>query len=168
MTEPGTKPPRLLCGRGSTSAAIAEPTASRLYWNGSPLLLLTTLGRRSGQNGRPRHLLRPDGDDYLIVAASQGGAPHPSELVPVTQVSNPQTVHTPSPNSSSRASIPGDRLPATMLEAPTVEHRQDTGLTTSLPDPPDRSSDPRGRCCPEALNPYSALMTPGSGPRPPV
>jgi deazaflavin-dependent oxidoreductase (nitroreductase family) len=47
-------------------------------WNGAPILLLTTLGRRSGQKRTSALIFGQDGDDYLIVA-SQGGAPtHPN------------------------------------------------------------------------------------------
>src|SRR5579863_3841000 len=47
-------------------------------WNGVPILLLTTTGRRSGQPRTSALIFGRDGDDYLVVA-SQGGAPtHPS------------------------------------------------------------------------------------------
>ena len=47
-------------------------------WNGRPTLLLTTRGRRSGENHTTPLIYGRDGDNYLLVA-SQGGAPkHPS------------------------------------------------------------------------------------------
>ncbi|MFJ3779728.1 nitroreductase family deazaflavin-dependent oxidoreductase [Streptomyces sp. NPDC090075] len=46
-------------------------------WNGVPTLLLTTTGRRSGQQRTTPLIFGRDGDDYLVVA-SKGGAPkHP-------------------------------------------------------------------------------------------
>jgi deazaflavin-dependent oxidoreductase (nitroreductase family) len=47
-------------------------------WNGVPILLLTTTGRKSGQPRTNPLIHGRDGDDYLVVA-SMGGAPtHPS------------------------------------------------------------------------------------------
>ena len=43
-------------------------------WNGVPTLLLTTLGRRSGQPRRQALIYGRDGDTYIVVA-SKGGAP---------------------------------------------------------------------------------------------
>jgi deazaflavin-dependent oxidoreductase (nitroreductase family) len=46
-------------------------------WNGVPILLLTTTGRKSGQARTNALIFGRDGDDYLVVA-SMGGAPtHP-------------------------------------------------------------------------------------------
>jgi len=46
-------------------------------WNGVPILLLTTTGRKSGQPRTTPLIYARDGDDYLVVA-SMGGAPrHP-------------------------------------------------------------------------------------------
>lgn len=47
-------------------------------WNGVTTLLLTTIGRRSGQARTNALIFGRDGDDYLVIA-SMGGAPkHPS------------------------------------------------------------------------------------------
>lgn len=47
-------------------------------WNGVPILLLTTTGRKSGQPRTQALIYGRDGDDYLVVA-SMGGAPmHPA------------------------------------------------------------------------------------------
>jgi deazaflavin-dependent oxidoreductase (nitroreductase family) len=47
-------------------------------WNGVPILLLTTTGRKSGEPRTTPLIFARDGDDYLVVA-SQGGAPtHPN------------------------------------------------------------------------------------------
>lgn len=54
---------------------------------GVPTLLLTTIGRKSGQARRTALIYGQDGDDYVIVA-SQGGAPqHPNWYLNLT--SNP-------------------------------------------------------------------------------
>jgi deazaflavin-dependent oxidoreductase (nitroreductase family) len=46
-------------------------------WNGVPILLLTTTGRKSGRPRTTPLIYGRDGDDYLVVA-SMGGAPqHP-------------------------------------------------------------------------------------------
>jgi deazaflavin-dependent oxidoreductase (nitroreductase family) len=47
-------------------------------WNGVPILLLTTTGRKSGEARTTPLIFARDGADYLVVA-SQGGAPtHPN------------------------------------------------------------------------------------------
>lgn len=47
-------------------------------WNGVPTLLLSTIGRHSGEVRTSALIFARDGDDYLIVA-SYGGAPrHPA------------------------------------------------------------------------------------------
>jgi deazaflavin-dependent oxidoreductase (nitroreductase family) len=45
-------------------------------WKGTTTLLLTTTGRRSGEQRTTPLIYQPYGDDYLIVA-SKGGAPEP-------------------------------------------------------------------------------------------
>jgi deazaflavin-dependent oxidoreductase (nitroreductase family) len=45
-------------------------------WKGTTTLLLTTTGRKSGQQHTTPLIYQPYGDDYLIVA-SKGGAPKP-------------------------------------------------------------------------------------------
>jgi len=46
-------------------------------WKGVPTLLLTTLGRRSGQPRRLALIYGQDGDRYVIVASKGGAAQHP-------------------------------------------------------------------------------------------
>jgi deazaflavin-dependent oxidoreductase (nitroreductase family) len=47
-------------------------------WNGAPILLLTTTGRKTGEARTSALIFGRDGDDLLLVA-SQGGAPtHPN------------------------------------------------------------------------------------------
>ena len=80
-----------------------EPTASPAQWvadqarlyeesggtegttlQGSPCLLLDTLGRRSGQWRRTVLLYGRDGEDYLIVASQGGADQHPSWYLNLT------------------------------------------------------------------------------------
>lgn len=54
-------------------------------WRGVPTLLLTTLGRKSGEWRRTALIYGQDGDRYLIVA-SYGGAPkHPAWYLNLTE-----------------------------------------------------------------------------------
>ena len=47
-------------------------------WNGVPILLLTTTGRRSGQPRTSALIFGQDGQDYLVVASTGGAPRHPS------------------------------------------------------------------------------------------
>jgi len=48
------------------------------HWRGAPILLLTTVGRTSGQERTTPLIFRSDGERWILVA-SRGGAPdHPS------------------------------------------------------------------------------------------
>jgi deazaflavin-dependent oxidoreductase (nitroreductase family) len=51
---------------------VATDGAEGQFWQGVPTLLLTTIGRRTGQARRTPLIYGRDGDDYLIVA-SYGG-----------------------------------------------------------------------------------------------
>lgn len=68
-----------LFGREHVERYLATDGAEGHDWrNGAPVLILTTTGRRTGQE-RPTPLIYGrDGDDYLIVA-SKGGAPEPPD-----------------------------------------------------------------------------------------
>jgi deazaflavin-dependent oxidoreductase (nitroreductase family) len=46
-------------------------------WQGTTALLLTTTGRRSGQERTMPLIYQPDGDRYVIVASKGGWADHP-------------------------------------------------------------------------------------------
>ena len=46
-------------------------------WNGAPTLLLTTVGRESGQPFTTPLVYGKNGDDYVLVAASRGSVRHP-------------------------------------------------------------------------------------------
>ncbi|HEY3288972.1 MAG TPA: nitroreductase family deazaflavin-dependent oxidoreductase [Anaerolineae bacterium] len=45
--------------------------------NGRPLLLLTTLGARSGQPHTTPVMTFPDGDRYIVIASNAGAPKHP-------------------------------------------------------------------------------------------
>ncbi len=47
-------------------------------FNGTPTLLLTTLGRKSGLPRRLALIYGQDGDDYLVVASNGGSQTHPA------------------------------------------------------------------------------------------
>jgi len=47
-------------------------------WNGVPALLLTTTGRKSGEQRTSALIFGRDGDDYLVVASMGGMPQHPS------------------------------------------------------------------------------------------
>ncbi len=46
-------------------------------WRGAPTLILTTLGRRSGQPRRLALIYGQDGDRYVVVASKGGADQHP-------------------------------------------------------------------------------------------
>jgi deazaflavin-dependent oxidoreductase (nitroreductase family) len=92
-------------------------------WQGAPTLILTTIGRRSGQP-RPHALIYGrDGDDYLVVA-SKGGAPtHPAWYLNLE--ANPEV----------EIQVKGDRMRAHARTA-TPEERQKLWpiMTSEWPD----------------------------------
>jgi deazaflavin-dependent oxidoreductase (nitroreductase family) len=78
MTEKKYTTPDLTMVGADHVAAYRESAGEVGYlWNGVPTLLLTTIGRRSGEPRTSALIFTRDGDDYLVVA-SMGGAPvHP-------------------------------------------------------------------------------------------
>jgi deazaflavin-dependent oxidoreductase (nitroreductase family) len=53
-------------------------------WNGAPILLLTTKGRKSGEERTIPIIFSRDGDNYVLIA-SKGGAPtHPAWFLNLT------------------------------------------------------------------------------------
>lgn len=47
-------------------------------WHGAPTLLLTTVGRKSGERRRTALIYGRDGDDYVIVGSYGGADRHPA------------------------------------------------------------------------------------------
>jgi deazaflavin-dependent oxidoreductase (nitroreductase family) len=57
---------------------VATNGADGHLWNGAPTLLLTTLGRRSGQARRTPLIYGRDGANYVVVASAGGSPTHPA------------------------------------------------------------------------------------------
>lgn len=74
-------------------------------WNGAPILLLTTTGRKSGQARTSALIFGRNGDDLLLVA-SQGGAP-----------THPNWYHNLTANPDVEVQVEGDVFPATARTA---------------------------------------------------
>jgi deazaflavin-dependent oxidoreductase (nitroreductase family) len=74
-------------------------------WNGVPILLLTTTGRRSGLPRTTPLIFARDGDDYLVVA-SLGGAPH-----------HPNWYHNLLANPQAEIQVKAERIPVTARTA---------------------------------------------------
>ncbi|KPM52258.1 nitroreductase [Frankia sp. R43] len=75
MSEAGYRPPDLALVGAEHVARYRETGGEVGYeWNGVPTLLLTTVGRRSGQPRTSALIFGRDGADYLVVA-SKGGSP---------------------------------------------------------------------------------------------
>lgn len=73
-----TQPDLTLLGEDHIRAYRDSGGEVGYLWNGVPTLLLTTTGRRTGQQRTSALIFGRDGDDYLVVA-SMGGAPmHPA------------------------------------------------------------------------------------------
>jgi deazaflavin-dependent oxidoreductase (nitroreductase family) len=74
-------------------------------WNGAPILLLTTTGRKSGVPRTSALIFGRDGDDLLLVA-SQGGAP-----------THPNWYHNLTANPDVEIQVQGDVFPASARTA---------------------------------------------------
>ena len=101
MSEPGYRPPDITL-LGDEHVRRYEETAGEVghEWNGATCLVLTTKGRKTGQDRKFALIYARDGDDYLVVA-SKGGAPtHPGWYLNVE--ANPAVT----------VQVRGDRFPA--------------------------------------------------------
>src|SRR5215207_8888681 len=75
MSEPGyVQPDYSLLGEEHVRRYQETDGEVGHLWNGAPILLLTTTGRRSGRLRTTPLIFGRDGDDHLVVA-SMGGAP---------------------------------------------------------------------------------------------
>jgi deazaflavin-dependent oxidoreductase (nitroreductase family) len=75
VSEPGYQPPDIsLLGEEHVRQYQATNGEVGYLWNGVPILLLSTTGRRSGQPRTTPRIFGRDADDYLVIA-SLGGAP---------------------------------------------------------------------------------------------
>jgi len=59
-------------------AYVASGGADGHIWHGAPTLLVTTVGRRTGQQRRTALIYGRDGEDYLVVASNGGSRRHPA------------------------------------------------------------------------------------------
>lgn len=79
MSETGYTAPDLSL-RGAEHIARYRETDGEVgyLWNGVPTLLLTTVGRQSGEKRTSALIFARDGDDYLVVASTGGAPKHPA------------------------------------------------------------------------------------------
>lgn len=89
-------------------------------WNGVPILILTTRGRRTGQPRKSALIYGRDGDDPVIIA-SQGGAP-----------THPNWYHNLSADPEVEVQIGAARFPATARTAAGDERDRLWSLMTSI------------------------------------
>lgn len=79
MNEPGYRPPDLSLVGASHVAQYQETGGAVGYeWNGVPILLLTTTGRKTGLPRTSALIYGRDGTDYMVVASTGGAPKHPS------------------------------------------------------------------------------------------
>lgn len=79
-------------------------------FNGTPTLLLTTLGRKSGLPRRLALIYGRDGENYVVVASNGGAAKHPEWYNNL--VAHPEV----------KVQVLGDRFDARARTAPPAEH----------------------------------------------
>lgn len=72
-----TQPDLLLLGDDHIRAYRESGGEVGYIWNGVPTLLLTSTGRRTGQQRTSPLIFARDGDDYLVVASLAGAPKHP-------------------------------------------------------------------------------------------
>ncbi|WP_344595401.1 nitroreductase family deazaflavin-dependent oxidoreductase [Actinomadura vinacea] len=79
MNDPGYQRPDLTL-LGAEHVARYKETDGEVgfEWNGVPILLLTTTGRKTGLERTSALIFGRDGDDYLVVASTGGAPKHPS------------------------------------------------------------------------------------------
>jgi deazaflavin-dependent oxidoreductase (nitroreductase family) len=90
----------MLFGKEHVDRYVATDGEEGHDWQGTQTLLLTTTGRRSGQERVAPLIYGRSGDDYLVVA-SKGGAPEPPAWF-VNLEANPDVT----------VQVKGDRFPA--------------------------------------------------------
>jgi deazaflavin-dependent oxidoreductase (nitroreductase family) len=100
-----TQPDITLIGEEHVRQYRATDGEVGYVWNGAPILLLTTTGRRSGESRTSALIFGRDGDDYLIVG-SMGGAPK-----------HPSWYHNLAANPDAEIQVRGDHIPVTTRTA---------------------------------------------------
>jgi len=113
MSEPGYTPPDLaLVGEEHVRRYLETDGEVGYLWNGVPALVLTTIGRKTGEPRQQALIFGRDGDN-LVVIASMGGAPrHPSWYLNLT--ANPEV----------EVQVKGDKYRARARTASDPEERQ--------------------------------------------
>jgi deazaflavin-dependent oxidoreductase (nitroreductase family) len=121
MSEPGYMPPDLtLFGEEHIRRYLETDGAVGHEWNGAPTLVLTTTGRKSGQQRRSAMIYGQDGDSYVVIA-SQGGAPtHPNWYVNLVAEPNVEV------------QVRGERFPARARSAVGDERERLWALMTRI------------------------------------
>lgn len=77
--EPGYTAPDVVLVQEAHVKAYVETNGEVGYiWNGVPILLFTTKGRKSGEPRRNAIIFTQDGDNYVIVASHAGNPKHPA------------------------------------------------------------------------------------------
>ena len=105
--------------------AYRETHGERGYqWRGTTILLLTTIGRKSGEERTTPLIHRTDGDRYVIIASKGGAADHPAWFKNFSE--NPERIE---------IQVKGDRFPVTasVAEGPERE-RLWKMMTEAWPD----------------------------------
>jgi deazaflavin-dependent oxidoreductase (nitroreductase family) len=78
MSEPGYTRPDLSMFGDEHVRRYEETDGEVGYeWNGATCLVLTTKGRKSGQERKFALIFARDGDDYIVVASKGGSPAHP-------------------------------------------------------------------------------------------
>ncbi|MGI9557682.1 MAG: nitroreductase family deazaflavin-dependent oxidoreductase, partial [Solirubrobacterales bacterium] len=99
-----------------------ETDGERGYrWRGTSILLLTTIGRKSGEERTTPLIYRGDGDRYAIVASNGGATDHPSWFKNLSE--GPEQVE---------IQVKGDRLPFTASVAEGAERERLWKLMTEV------------------------------------
>jgi deazaflavin-dependent oxidoreductase (nitroreductase family) len=76
--QPAYHPPDVsLVGEEHVKRYLETAGQEGYLWNGAPILLLTTTGRKTGTARTSALIYGQDGEDYLVVASKGGGPEHP-------------------------------------------------------------------------------------------
>ncbi len=106
MTEPAYQPiDATLLGEEHIKRYRETDGEVGYIWNGVPTLLLTTIGRKSGER-RTSALIYGEADGNYLVVASQGGAP-----------THPNWFHNITANSDAEIQVKADIIPVTARAA---------------------------------------------------
>ena len=68
----------MLFGQEHVERYVATDGVEGHEWNGTTTLLLTTIGRRSGERRVHPLIYQPHGEDFIVVASKGGYPEHPS------------------------------------------------------------------------------------------